>query len=216
MEVHDLLRGRFRKAKPTDSIFCARRAWDQRAESGYMLEIEDQFQEIAERVIANQCGITEGADKRSVERFFALWYMRSRYNQLKDQEIQLNGVAGDQLTLEQEENLERDHYLFVRSGGRIPTRQLNGIWLQQSIDQYANQLEAVERWGVIMPQSGEYITPDVPRQLVITLTPNLALVGNAPDGVIILENLAELNRLTVAGSRCYYMAKHLDQCPLEG
>lgn len=215
VEVHDLLRGRSRKAKPSDSIFCARRAWDQRAEAGYMLEIEDQFQDVAERTIANQHGITDAADRRSVQRFFALWYMRSRYNQLEDQEFQLNGVAGDQFTLEQEENLERNHYLYIRSGGRIPSRQLNGIWLQQNIDQYAKELEAVKRWGLIRPRSGEFITPDVPRQLVITLQPDLILVGDAPDGVILRENLAEINRFSVAGSRCYYLARRLDQCPLD-
>ncbi|WP_176086922.1 hypothetical protein [Martelella sp. HB161492] len=215
VEVLDLLRGRSRRAKPSDPIFCARRAWDQRAESGYMREIEEQFQEIAERTIANQCGITEATDKRSVERFFALWYMRSRYNQLKDQEFQLNGVAGDQLTLEQEENLERDHYLFIRSGGRIPARQLNGIWLQQSIDQYAKELEAVKRWGLIRPLSGEIIIPDLPRQLAIPLQPDLFLFGDAPDGLILRENLAEINRFAAAGSRYYYLARRLDQCPLD-
>jgi hypothetical protein len=213
VEVYDILRGRSRKAKPTDGIFCAKRAWDQRAESGYMLEIENQFQEIAEKVIIDQCGITDVEQKRRVNRFFALWYMRSRHSILKDQEIQLASNIGTPLTLEQEENLERDHYLFIRSGGLVPSRQLNGIWLQFGIDDFSHKLEETVRWGAIRPQSGEFITPDIPRQLLITLTPSLALVGNAPDGFITQEDLAQLNQFTVDGCRAYYLAKELNHCP---
>ena len=178
-----------------------------------MLEIENQFQEIAEKTIVDQCGITDLEQKRRINRFFALWYMRSRYTQLKDQETQLAGDIGDRLTLEQEENLERDHYLFIRSGGRIPSRQLNGIWLQQSIDGFVHKLEETVRWGVIRPQSGEFIIPDIPRQLLIALTPSLALIGNTPDGIITQKNLAQLNQFTVDGCRIYYMAKDLSRCP---
>jgi hypothetical protein len=39
------------KLKPDHKMFCARRAWDQRAERGYMKSIEDEFQDLAERVL---------------------------------------------------------------------------------------------------------------------------------------------------------------------
>lgn len=213
VHVHDILRGRSRRAKPTDVIFCAKRAWDQRAESGYMLEIENQFQEIAESTIIDQGGIVDVEQKRRVNRFFALWYMRSRYTQLKDQQTQLAGNLGDRLTFEQEEKLEKDHYLFIRNNGCIPSRQLNGIWLQLSIDKRVSELEKTVRWGVIRSNSGEFITPDIPRQLLIPLLPSLALVGNAPDGIITRKNLAQINQFTVNGCRTYYMAKDLTNCP---
>ncbi|WP_313618646.1 hypothetical protein [Agrobacterium sp.] len=152
VEVYDLIRKKSRKAKPSDPIFCARRAWDQRSESGYMREIEDEFQELTDRTISNLEGVTRVSDKRVVGRFFALWYMRSRYNQLKDQEYILDGIEGDQLTLEQEEKLERDHYLYVRSGGRIPCRQLNGVLIQQKIDKFSEDLESIAGWGLISPE----------------------------------------------------------------
>lgn len=213
VDVYDILRRRSRRAKPRDGIFCAKRAWDQRSESGYMLEIENQFQEIAEKTIVEQCGIVDVEQRRRVNRFYALWHMRARYTQLKDQETQLASNTGDRLTLEQEENLEQDHYLFIRTGGRIPSRQLNGIWLQFKIDELARQLEETVRWGAIRPQSGEFITPDIPRRLLIPLTPSLALIGNAPDGIITRENLAQVNHFTVDGCRTYYMAKDLTNCP---
>jgi hypothetical protein len=40
-------RDKTRWAKPNDPLFCARRVWDQRAETGYMKRIEDAFQAVA-------------------------------------------------------------------------------------------------------------------------------------------------------------------------
>jgi hypothetical protein len=213
--VHDVARCQVRRAKPSDSIFCARRAWDQRAEAGYMKDIENRFQTLAEPLISGQSTISSVEDKQAVERFFALWYMRSRYGELEDQEIKLNGVSGENLTKEQEENLEANGYLFARTGGIVPARQLNGLWLQSQIDGYTRDLSSVERWGVIQPKSGEFIITDTPLYMIIPLTPKLALVGNAPDGMILAENLAQLNRLAVAGSQRYFRARDLSECPID-
>ena len=212
--VHDVARCEVRRAKPRDSIFCARRAWDQRAEAGYMKDIEDRFQALADALIGGQSTISSVEDKHAVERFFALWYMRSRYRELEDQEIKLNGISGDNLTKEQEENLEANGYLFARTGGVVPARQLNGLWLQSQIDGYTRDLSSVERWGLIQPQSGEFIITDTPLHMIIPLTPKVALVGNAPDGMILAENLAQLNRLAVAGSQRYFLARDLSDCPV--
>ena len=43
VSLHDLARSKVGLAKPNDGIFCAMRAWDQRAERGYMKRIEDEF-----------------------------------------------------------------------------------------------------------------------------------------------------------------------------
>jgi len=212
--LHDLSRRQVRRAKPRDSIFCARRAWDQRAEAGYMKDIEDRFQVLAEALIGGQRTISSAEDREAVERFFALWYMRARHHQLEDQEIKLNGIKGDSLTKEQEENLEAKGYLFARPDGFVPARQLNGLWLQNQIDDYARHLSSVARWGVIQPQSGEFIITDTPSHMVIPITPGLALVGNAPDGVILADNLAQINQLTVAGSQRYFLARDLAHCPV--
>jgi hypothetical protein len=211
--VHDLIRGKVRRAKSTDPLFCAVRAWDQRAEAGYMKEIEDRFQILADAVIGGQGAITAAEDREVIERFFALWYMRARFHELPEQEVKLNGIKGDRLTKEQEETLEAKGYMFARSGGLMPARQLNGMWLQSQIDGYARDLASVERWGVIQPQSGEFIVTDTPLHMIIPLTPGLAIVGNAPNGTILRGNLAELNRVIVAGSQRYFLARDLTDCP---
>jgi hypothetical protein len=81
------------------------------------------------------------------------------------------------------------------------------------IDDYAWQLAAgVTRWGVISAQSGEFIVPDVPSYTIIPLSPRLALVGSAPDGVIVEQNLAEINGATAA-SQEYFFARDFSKCP---
>jgi hypothetical protein len=49
--VHDLRRAKVFSAKPRNAIFCASRAWDERAEAGYMKRIEAEFQIIADTIV---------------------------------------------------------------------------------------------------------------------------------------------------------------------
>jgi hypothetical protein len=150
--------------------------------------------------------------KQVVERMFALWYMRSRYRELDAQEIKLNGIAGDGLSQAQEEALEKKGYLFARPGGLMPARQLNGLWLQRRIEGYAQDLAGIDRWGVVAPQSGEFLVPDVPTHTILPLTPTLALAASSLDGTILGDNLAEINRVTMAASQHYYFARDLAAC----
>jgi hypothetical protein len=201
-------------AKPDNSLFCARRAWDQRAEAGYMKRIEGEFQAIVAPIIAGKAVVIASEQKPAVDRMYALWYMRARYRDLEGQEIQLNDIAGHARTKEQEENLEKNGYMFARKGGTMPARQLNGVQLQMRTDAYARQLAAgVTRWGIISAQSGEFIVPDVPSHTIIPLSPRLALVGSAPDGVIVEENLAEINRAACDASQEYFFARDFSKCP---
>lgn len=213
--VNDIPARRVWRAKPKADLFCAQRAWDQRAEAGYMKEIEDRFQILAEALIAGQGTVLTPDDKAAIDRFFALWYMRARHHELPEQEIRLNGITGDDLTKEQEENLEAKGYLFARSGGFMPARQLNGLWLQQQIDGYTDTLkQGVSRWGVIRPESGEFIVTDTPLHTIMPITPTLALAADVADGVIRHDNLAEVNRAFVSGSQRYFLARDLGACPL--
>lgn len=215
VSVLDLHRRKVIRAKPNNAVFCARRAWDQRAETGYMKRIEDEFQRIVGPLVEGNAETLATEHKAAIDRMYALWYMRSRYRELELQEIELVGIAGDDLTKAQEENLEKNGYLFARKGGRMPARQLNGLQIQQRLDRYAVDLAAgVTRWGVISAQSGEFIVPDVPVYGIIPLTPRLALVQSAPDGMIIERNVAEINRAMSAASKDYVFARDFSSCPL--
>jgi hypothetical protein len=214
VSVHEMDRAKIIRAKPDNVIFCARRAWDQRAESGYMKRIEDDFQKIVGPIVDGKAETLASDFKAAIDRMYALWYMRSRHTDLETQEIQLNGIGGSDLTKEQEENLEKDHYLFARKSGSIPARQLNGIELQYRIADYGQWLAAnVTRWGVISTQAGEFIVPDVPSHGIIPLAPRLALVNAASDGMIVERNVAEINQAMRATSQQYFFARDFSNCP---
>ena len=211
--VFDILRSKTRLARPKDMLFCAQRAWDQRAEAGYMKHIEDEFQKIVQPIISGQVNTLTPEQKPAIDSMFALWFMRTRYRRLDAQEIQLFGIHGDDLTKTQEENLESNGYVFARMGGKMPARQLNGVQLQMRIGQYARDLAGLTGWGVIHVQSGEFIVPDVPSHTIIPLTPKLALVASVPDGFVLEQNLAEVNSALKASSREYYFSRDLSKCP---
>lgn len=214
ISVHDLVRKRIFNARPTNVIFCANRAWDQRTER-QMTAIEDKFQSIIAPVVAGSSRSIPQDQREVVDHMYALWFIRSRYRDLTQQEIHLHGGVGSTLTKVQEENLEANGYLFAREGGMMPARQLNGLQIMIRVHGYARDLErSIKRWGVIEAQVGELIVPDVPLHTILPITPRLALVNSEQDGQITEQNLAQLNKAMKAGSQSYFFARDLSNCPL--
>jgi hypothetical protein len=105
--------------------------------------------------------------------------------------------------------------MFIREGGCMPTRQIHGIHLHMRVHRYAGDLQPVTRWGIITPQAGEFVVPDVPTAQVIPLTPTLALVSPAPNGTITIQNLAELNGVIWGGCHEYAFARDFSKVPVQ-
>src|SRR4029077_622141 len=209
--LRDLNRKITRPAKPDDAIFCAMRVWDERAESGYMKGIEDAFQALAEKIIAGAVTVI-GDHHDTINEFFALWYLRARSKDGDHAEVQIKGVMGDALTKDQEEILEKKGMMFIRQGGIVPARQINGMQLQRYIDFYSEQWKA-GRWGIVEAQSGEFVVPDVPTHMLIPLTPTLSVVYASLSGKIDVHNLAKINRDLMIASREYFFAHDFSNCP---
>lgn len=214
ISVHDLIRKQVFNAKPTNVIFCADRAWDQRTERE-MKTIEDRFQSLIAPVVAGLSKTIPQDQREIIDQMYALWFMRPRYRELTQQEIHLHGGVGSKLTKGQEENLETNGYLFVREGGAMPARQLNGLQIMLRVYGYARDLEkSIKRWGVIEAQSGEFIVPDIPFHTILPITPRLALVNLEQDGQITEQNLAQINQAMKGSSQSYFFARDLSNCPL--
>jgi hypothetical protein len=176
--------------------------------------IEGPFQDLAGKIIKGLVATIGDKEKRIVNEFFALWYMRSRHRSLEALEFQANGVTDSNLTKNQEENLEKNGIIFSRQGGRFPARQLNGFTLQMWTYRYANDDLPVTQWGIIQAQNGEFIVPDVPTQTVIPLTPTLCLASPAPNGTIAKQNVADINRAVMEASQNYFFARDFSRCPI--
>ncbi len=217
VSLFDIARGKKRPAHPKDKVFCAMRAWDQRAESGYMKRIEDPFQNLAEDIIAGSVPIITDAHKPIIDRFYALWYMRARFRRLPEQEIQVNGVTGGGITKVQEENLEANFTMFHREGGKIPARFINGIQLQMRIDQYVASMLAAMKWAIMQAQEGEFLVPDVPFCTMVPLIPMACLMASCDEnGTLPKENVAQVNRMTWDLSKDYVFARSFAACPPAG
>lgn len=213
VSLSDFSRKRSRRAKPSDDIFCAKRAWDERAEAGYMKEIEDAFQHLADSILNGSVEHVRGDDVRIVCNFFALWYMRARHRQLPMQEIQMHGVTGGCLTVDQEEILEKKGYVFMREGGKMSARHINGIQLRMKLYQYSEQLQAKAQLGVIQTHEGEFVVPDTPSHFIVPLTPTVCLISPSPNGTILRSNLADINQTLVIAAEEYLFARDLSKCP---
>jgi hypothetical protein len=126
----DKRRDKTRLAKPNDPLFCARRVWDQRAETRYMKRIEDAFQALASRVISGSVTHIDGAQKVVVDAFFALWKVRADWRGVQDGVVPLNGITGEDLSQEQEENLEKNGYRVHAQGWHaeeVPQRPSHAV-----------------------------------------------------------------------------------------
>jgi hypothetical protein len=76
VEVNRVATGEIHRVHRRDRIFCARRAWDERAEKGYMHDIEDAFHAELVRV---QIGGSGARDHNAISRYHLLWALRHRY-----------------------------------------------------------------------------------------------------------------------------------------
>jgi hypothetical protein len=212
VSLFDKLRNKRRFAKPDDIIFCARRAWDHRAETGYMKEIENNFQSLVSRIIDGGVSQIDQFDKAIIDRFYALWHIRSRQRSLPAIEIQAKGLLGTKFTREQEENLEKNRYSFAREDGKFLAHQLNGVQIQVKVGKYAHSVLATAKWGIIQAHDGEFIVPDIPNHHIIPITPTVCLFNPTSNGIITKQNVAEINRSVRAESKRYYFARDLSLC----
>lgn len=216
VEVTLITQNRIISLRPDDSLFCAKRCWDHRAESGYMKTIEDSFQSLADKVINNKAIHLEEDDNRIATNFFALWYYRDYRNKNPIQDVQLKGIAGgQQLTKDEEERLEKSNIVFAR-GDRafVPGRFMNGINIQMGIDRISSQMGKL-KWGIVSSMEGEFIVPETFSNFtILPISPRIILLGDSENLIIPRSGVIRVNQLAVSFCRTYYFAKKISNCPI--
>lgn len=173
--LFDKVRNKMRRAKPDDEVFCAKRVWDRRAEVGYMKDIEDAFQALADEIIAGIVTTIDAEPKAKVDAFFALWKLRADYKTADGDEVNFRGVTGRDCGMDQEEKFEKGGVAFLRKGGNMPARMVLGLRIQIEIDAYLYEALSGIQWGIIGAEEGHFIVPDYPATAIIPLTPTLCL-----------------------------------------
>lgn len=201
---------------PNDSLFCAKRVWDQRAEEGYMKNIEDNFQALASAIVERKVRNIGIIENIIVSEFFALWNIRVhiKSNPISDQKI--NGIIElkHELTKDQQEILERKHVGFVRPDLTIPGRQLADLNIQMNLDKVRQQL-ADAKWGILKASEGEFIAPDnFSNARVVPISPSVCLFSQSESDVISKSEVSEINRLAISSSIDYFFARDFSKCPI--
>lgn len=82
-----------KRLKKTDSIFCAKRSWDERAEHGYMKSIEDAFHN---EVDTAKIGALR--NHKAISEYHLLWRLRRQIHKNPMPDARLIGVSGSNLT----------------------------------------------------------------------------------------------------------------------
>jgi hypothetical protein len=202
------------KVKPEDDIFCATCVWDYRAESGYMLHIENQFQALAGEILANSIMSLSAEQSQTVTRFWALWCLRAELRNAPELDRPVPGVAGEFLTSEQRDRVESLGSAFVlSSGNKLPGRFAAGIRIQIGVDEHSHALRG-GRWGIVRAHVGEFLVPDSPANMTaVPLTPGIGLYFGSDDCVISESEVAKANVCARKLAKRYYFARNFSACP---
>jgi len=207
--VHDHKRAEELLLRPTSEYFCVQRAWDQRAEVGYMKAIEDAFQDVADRIISGECALNTD-DEMAITQFHALWRLRASAKAIPTADQIAKGIAPEKgFTKDETEILEKNSYLFL-DADRMPSRQLVGMRIQVGIDQLSQPL----KWGVSWARSGEFLVPDSFGSLaVIPIEPTICLVAGKHYPEMSKKRVAKINKMARRASRQYFFSRDFAKCP---
>jgi len=206
-------------ADPENEIFCAKRVWNQRAETGWMKDIEDQFQELADAILTGRILDIDVKEAEKISSFFVLWYLRATYRVNPPADAKLNCIKGDpSLTKDQQEFLEKNHVGYIRVDATMPGRDIADGQMQVRYFAMMKQIKTVQ-WGILKVLEGELIVPDVflkdsKTVYIIPLTPTCCLISPKNNAEIKLEAVRNINKLAVEYSQEYYFARDLSKCPL--
>jgi hypothetical protein len=203
--------GRQFRVPPEDRIFSAKRVWDQRAETGYMKDIEDNFQALADQIVDGRRSL-DSEHYRVARMFFALWWLRFSARNSPTPDGVLVGIEPDALSRDQQEILEAKGVAYIRADRKMPGRVLSGSQIQMDIDRF-EACYAGLRWGVATAAKGEFILPDTFGQLMaVPVTPTICLVGDHENVEMPPSEVSRFNRLAVQSAKTYFIARDPTHC----
>lgn len=201
--------------KPDSAIFCAKRAWDQRAEKGYMNSIETAFFQVIDSI--NTPIINRHHD--AITRYYHLWRLRGEARDNERKNVYFNGVSGSSLTLDEQEILESKHALFITEEDGMPSHLAKGMEIQVMLDKICHFMGPIT-WGLVTASRGEFLVADYypidndGLQPFIPVSPQHAFFANVTDMHISVQQVRAFNRASVASSKNYYFCRSLENCPL--
>lgn len=203
------------RVKADDHLFCAKRIWDQCAESGFMKKIEDTYQELAESVISGTTKTISNIEKSIVTNMFALWNIRThrKENPIEDQKIEGIIDVASRYSKDEQEKLEKNHIGAIKPDHTISGRHLNSGNIQLNLFKVQKQMSDAQ-WGILRASKGQFIVPDnFSNARILPVSPIICFFSQSTDEVISETEVREINKLAIVSSRNYYFANDLSKCP---
>ena len=205
------------RVKSDEQVFCARRAWDQRAESSFMQEIEGAYQNLANQ-IANGDVVRRFSrqEEQIITDMYALWNIRWHWKNQPVEDQRIEGAIGvtHQFSPDEQEMLEKNHITVIRPDLTIPGRNLTGMQIQKNLFQVRKDMDYV-RWGILKSRCGEFIVPDnSSRRLMLPVTPQICLTNIEGYRIATKFQLSEINAQAIQESKEYYFARLFSECPV--
>jgi hypothetical protein len=224
--LFDKVAGLPRNRYPKNEIFCAKRVWDQRAEAGPIKAFyEDPFLRLASGVVDGSITSFDDKQQACITSFFGLWEGRARFRDADGSDISLVATGGN-WTKDEEERFEKANVMYVRMGGKLPSRFVYGFEIQKIIDWYLLSYPGLQ-WSTIRAMEGQFVVPDYPSWGFIPISPTMILCARCKiesqlDGapidetqelLVVKDTVADINRHLRAGSVKYYFAQDMQQTP---
>ena len=196
--------------KKDAKLFCAKREWDQRAESSYMYNIETEFH----KEIDSVKGFNE-RNHEAISEYCVLWRHRHIFHLSKTPDITLNGITGETLEKSKEEIAERKHAMFIREGGEVPSRFVSSFLIQREID-YAMSFTFKDiKWGLIEATEGEFLVADCYGDFpFMPISPTLAFWAQESDQKINKNQLSSINKISLEKATEFVFARSISACPI--
>lgn len=158
-----------------ENVLWAQRRWSQKTELvRFKRAVEDPFHAELERIEAGE----QVQDHEAISRYLVLWSFRARYLDTEESDTQLRGPGlEDHIgpSPAQEDCIEANGAIFVRSGGVVPGRFSIDIDWMRFLDGKQRQIAAT-RW-LYFQLDGELVLGDTPYAEVIPIGPHRVLVG---------------------------------------
>jgi hypothetical protein len=166
-----------------------------------MKKIEDEFQALVNELEAGRSEALCSDEHRCITRFWGLWHWRNHFIDFPLKDTQLNGIAGESLTLDKKEILESRWYAFAVGEGKLPARVMTGLHIQIAIDRY-EMAHGEKRWGVLRSPALPLIIGDRPGDLMsLPASPRLLLAADNSDCELMPSEAFRANQAALALSR---------------
>ncbi len=195
--------------KPDNKVFCGKRVWSQKSETGFIKKIESNFHKELDTILKTETINNHEA----INEYFLLWRIKHLLKDSDNQDIKLNLISASNISKEEEEIIELNGGTFIRNDSSVPSRFNNSFYLIMLFDKHYHNIKN-RIWNIVKSCDGEFIEADCYNEyLFFPINPHIALIEKYPKSIIDRNELALLNRISINESQHYYFGRDLKNCP---